>query len=118
MGRMVDWSLGLKVDGSDMAMIREAQAGGNYYACSLNQSLSYIRNYPLIMDLEIKKTIQARDPRVQLAIWASSALLKKKLHNWDTSIPMPAVTISGHVWEYYIFFDTGKDLVRVPLGCG
>lgn len=120
MGRMVDWCLAMNIDANDMNTIRkaQAQAKADYNACSLNQSLSYIRNHPLIMDFEIKKTLQPRDPQVQLAIWASSALLKKRLHGWDTSLPMPAVTITGHAWDYYIFFEMGEDLVRVPLSGG
>ncbi|KAM0798183.1 hypothetical protein BDR22DRAFT_398757 [Usnea florida] len=48
-------------------------------ATSLNQTFLYIRNHPLILDIEIKKVVQPRDPQVQLAIWASSALLKKRI---------------------------------------
>ena len=109
---MVDWCLGMPVERNEMKIIQKAFARAEDNAASLNQSLSYIRFYPLILDIEVKKPLQSRDPEVQLAIWASSALLKKRLHGWDTSMPMPAVAIDGHVWKYYIFFEQKNDLVR------
>ena len=118
LGRMVDWCLAMNVDQEDMNIIRRWYTKIYDNVCSLNQSLSYIRDYPLILDIEIKKTLQPRDPQVQLAIWASSALLKKRLHGWDTSMPMPAITVNGDQWEYYIFFEMGKDLVRAPESYG
>ena len=117
MGRMVDWCLAMNVDEDDMKVIHQAYAKDADNASSLNQSLSYIRNKPLILDIEIKKTLQPRDPQVQLAIWASAALLKKRLHGWDTSMPSPAIAIDGDVWRYYIFFEMDNDLVRTPQGC-
>lgn len=114
---MIDWCLGMTVDKDDLKVIRQAYAKAEDHGASLNQSLSYIRNHPLILDIEIKKTLQPRDPQVQLAIWASSSLLKKRLHGWNTSMPMPAVAINGHLWEYYIFFERDKDLVRPSSLC-
>ena len=115
-GRMVDWCLGMNVEKDDMKIIRLAYAKAKDNAASLNQSLSYIKLHPLILDIEIKKTLQPRDPQVQLAIWASSALIKKRIMGWDTSMPMPAITINAHAWDYYIFFEMDNDLVRVPSG--
>lgn len=111
MGRMVDWCLAMNVDQDDMDVIEQAFAKMADNACSLNQSLSYIRNNSLLLDFEIKKTLQPRDPQVQLAIWASSALLKKRLHGWNTLMPMPAIVVNGHSWTYYIFFEMDKDLM-------
>ena len=111
LGRMIDWCLGLNVDRADMAVIRKAFADIVDNAASLNQSLSYIRNTPLILNIEIKKTLQPRDSQVQLAIWASSALCKKRIMGWDTSMPMPAIAVHGHLWEFYIFFEMNKNLV-------
>lgn len=111
---MVDLCLALRLNPFDMAVINDAFAKTSDYAASLNQSISFIKNNPLIMDIEIKKTIQRRDPKVQLAIWASAALLKKRIMRWDTSLPMPGVAINGHSWEYYIFFEMGKKLVSFP----
>ena len=112
---MVDWCLGMNVDKDDMKVIQQAYSKAEPHAASLNQSLSYIKTHPLILDIELKKTAQPRDPRVQLAIWASSALLKKRIMGWDTSMPMPALAINAHVWEYYIFFEMDDDLVRTLL---
>ena len=115
-GRMIDWCLALNVDQDDMEVIMKAFAKTADYATSLNQTFSYIRNNPLILDIEIKKVLQPRDPQIQLAIWASSALVKKRLMGWDTGLPMPAVAINGHSWDYYIFFEVGGNLVRPPHG--
>ena len=108
---MVDWCLAMNVDSKTMDLIHQGYRNSADNECSLNQSLSYIRNNPLILDMEIKKTLQLRDPEVQLAIWAGSALLKKRYHKWDTSMPMPAIAINGHQWDYYIFFEMNDDLV-------
>ncbi len=118
-GRMIDWCLAIVLDEDDRDRILRAQASVNekFYASSLNQSLSYIRNNPLLLDIEIKKEIQPRDPKVQLAIWASAALLKKRLHQRDTSMSMPAITVTGHLWEYYLFFEMGNNLVHIYLSC-
>ena len=107
-GRMVDWCVALNVDGNDMEVIQQAFSKTRDYKSSLNQTFSYIRNHPLILDIEIKKVSQPRDPQVQLAIWAASALLKKRHMGWDTSLPMPAVAVNGHSWDYYIFFEIDK----------
>ena len=116
-GRMVDWCLALNVDGNDMEVIQQAFSKTRDYKSSLNQTFSYIRHHPLILDIEIKKVSQPRDPQVQLAIWASSALLKKRHMGWDTSLPMPAVAVNGHSWDYYIFFEMDKNLVRASECC-
>ena len=116
-GRMIDWCLALNVDGNDMEVIQQAFSKTRDYKSSLNQTFSYIRHHPLILDIEIKKVSQPRDPQVQLAIWASAALLKKRHMGWNTSLPMPAVAINGHSWDYYIFFEMDKNLVRVSECC-
>ena len=100
-----------------MKVVQQAYSKAEPHAASLNQSLSYIKTHPLILDIELKKTSQPRDPRVQLAIWASSALLKKRIMGWDTSMPMPALAINAHIWEYYIFFEMDDDLVRTYAEC-
>lgn len=116
-GRMVDWCLALKVDWNSMKVIQRAFSKILDYESSLNQTFSYIRNHPLILDIEIKKVSQPRDPQIQLAIWASSALLKKRHMGWNTSLPMPAVAVNGHWWDYYIFFEMDKKLVSVCECC-
>ena len=110
---MVDWCLGFKLDKDDIVVIRKAYDGLPPNDRALNQSLSYVKRYPLILDIEIKKTLQMRDPEVQLAIWASSALRKKQIMGWDTSMPMPAIAIEGHDWRFFILFATNDELVRL-----
>ena len=114
---MVDWCLGIRVDANDMKVIKQAFAKTPDYATSLNQTFSSIRNHPLILDIEVKKVLQARGPQVQLAIWASSALLKKRMMSWDTSLPMPALAVYGHSWVFYIFFEVDQELVCAFQGC-
>ena len=114
-GRMVDWCLALNLDKKEENLVNKAFAGMRGGEQSLNQSLSYIHKCPLFLDIEIKKSQSNRDPEVQLAIWASAALLKRRHHGWDTSMPMPAITINGHSWVYFIFFEGEGDLVCVCM---
>ena len=111
-GMMVDWCLALNLDDEDEDLVKEAFAGLKSGEQSLNQSPSYIHMCPLFLDIEIKKTQSNRDPEVQLAIWASSALRRRLHHGWDTSMPMPAIAVNGHLWDYFIFFEAKEDLVR------
>ena len=118
MGRMIDWSIALQLDFDSDDVLSEAYKKLFDYEHSLNQSMSYIRNKPLCVDIEVKKSSTARDPEVQLAIWASAALLKKRHHNWDTSMPMPAIAVDGFNWTYFLFFELNKDLVCHPSWWG
>lgn len=110
--RMVDCSLGLFLDEPIRDLISKAFKNIGDYEQSLNQSVSYIGHTPLFSDLEVKKTNEARDPLVQLAIWLTAAYLKRKHHGWDTSIPMPGLVVNGYRWEFYIAFERGNGLVR------
>lgn len=119
--RMIDWTLGLKLDemNHQRKLIAKAFANMNDYEASMNQSMSYIRESPLFLDLELKKTQSNINPEVQLAIWAAAGFSKKLLHGWDTSMPMPAIAVKGHDWSLYIFFWDGEGLIMMgPLRMG
>ncbi|KAL8900672.1 MAG: hypothetical protein Q9207_005575 [Kuettlingeria erythrocarpa] len=105
--KMVDWSLVLDLDSKDEEKIDAAFSKLNVHERSLNQSLSYIKRSPLVVDLEIKKQQPGNSPEVHIAIWASSALKKKRWHGWDTSLPMPAITVEGHRWDWYLLMAAG-----------
>lgn len=117
--KMIDWSLVLDLDPKDEEKIDAAFSKLNVHERSLNQSLSYIKRSPLVIDLEIKKQQPGNSPEVHIAIWASSALKKKRWHGWDTSLPMPAITVEGHRWDWYLLMAAGKGLVRTltSLSC-
>ena len=115
-GKMIDWCLGLRLQDSDEYILQDAFTTMDPCERTLNQSLEFICRFPLFLDIEIKKAHAACDPVVQLAIWASASLLKRKHHGWDLSIPMPAIAIDGHQWDYIIFFPfKGEKLVSPPL---
>ena len=109
--RMVDWSIVLDLTADDEDTVADAFNKISDNAQSLNQSLSYIKNTPLLVDIELKKTNAVPDPLVQLAIWKAGGFKKMQLHGWDTSMPMPGITVNGHLWECYIFFARGSRLV-------
>ena len=110
--RMVDWCLALKLSFNEKVTISQAFSTVLAGQRSLNQSLSYIHKHPIFLDIELKKQFAARDPEVQLAIWASAGMLKRKEHGWDTSLPMPGITVYGHTWTCYLFFPQGSQLVN------
>lgn len=78
MGRMVDWTFGVKLADNDMDLVNAAFGGSglppNVY--SLNQTLQYPKFHPLFLDIEIKKSSTLLDPKVQLAIWKLAGLEK------------------------------------------
>ncbi|KAL9047053.1 MAG: hypothetical protein Q9214_000270 [Letrouitia sp. 1 TL-2023] len=117
--KMVDWSLGLELNMEEERIVSRAFSKIRPNECSLNQSLSYISRCPFFLDIEIKKSQPVKNPEVQLAIWESGALQKKRHHGWDTSLPMPAITIEGHNWTYYLFIVMNEDLVMMgPFSMG
>lgn len=114
MGRMIDWTFGLKLAGEETEDIHQKFKTIPLSANSLNQTLSYPKYHPLFLDIELKRALSPVDPRVQLAVWKSAWLKKMQHHEWDTAMPMPAVTITGHAWEYYLFYpadSNGEQLV-------
>ena len=95
--------------------MRQAWRNLPSHESSLNQCLSYIRRYLLIVDFDIKDSVSNREQLVPLAVWESGALLKKRYHGWDTSMPMVGIKVDGHRWECYLFFEMDKALVRSPI---
>ena len=115
-GKMVDWTFGLKLTVKETELVNKAFASGMYQnECTLNQTCQYPRLHPLFLDVEIKTTNSQDNPAVQLAIWKLAGLRKMKHHGWDATMPTLAIAITAHVWEYYIFFavdSRAKRLVR------
>lgn len=112
-GKMIDYGLMVPLSMEEEDIISAGFATLRHNEQSLNQSLSYISDCPLFLSIELKKTQSNRDPQVQLAIWALAGLRKMQHHGWDTSMPMPAISIHGHQWYYYIFFETNGNLVSL-----
>ena len=109
--RMVDWSLGIELTYDEELLVSGAFATMLDNDQSLNQSLAYISDTPLCFHLEVKKPQSDRDPTVQLAVWVAGQLEKQKLHGWDTTVAMPGITVSGHDWKYFLFFERLGNLV-------
>ncbi|KAL8804510.1 MAG: hypothetical protein Q9182_002518 [Xanthomendoza sp. 2 TL-2023] len=109
-GRMVDWVLALVLSDEDLKLIHRAFTRCLNKEVSLNQTLSYIANYPIFTDIEIK-TNSNRDPEVQLSIWAAAAVSKRRHHGWNTGIPIPGIVVDGHMWKWYLFFVVGADIM-------
>lgn len=109
--RMIDWALGLTLSTSDERILNKAFKMMPPYSQSLNQTLSWASDVPLFVDIELKKTHSQRDPRVQLAIWAAAGFSKRHFHGWDETVAMPGITVSGHEWEYYLFFKREDEIV-------
>ena len=115
LSRMVDRCLGFKLSFDHKARILRAWRKLYDNEFSLNQSISYINSNLIFVDFEVKKKVAgSRDPLVQLTIWEMAWLLKRQHHGWDTSMPMPGITINGHSWECYLFFEMDRELVCLP----
>lgn len=109
--RIVDICLGLDLSLAVNSIVTNAWKTMNDYEHSLNQSVAYIRQTPLFLDIELKKTNQSRDPQVQLAIWMAGLYEKRRYHKWDTSIPMSGLIVNGSEWLFYVAFVRDGGLV-------
>ena len=106
--KMIDYTFCLDLKDANLKALRDALSGLPPNYRSLNQTLGWPKNNPFFLDIELKKMFQNRDPRIQLAIWAMAAHKKRQLHGWDTSMPMPGITVDAHIWTGYIFFEMKK----------
>ena len=75
--RMVDWCLGLQLGYDDAQLVRSAFGMVRLNETSLNQTVAFIKQCPLFLDIEIRRTQINQNPEVQLAIWAAGALRKR-----------------------------------------
>ena len=105
MAKMVDLCLGLVLTDEEIdSVTRQWGRDCLRHEDSLNQSLKFIKTYPLLVDIEMKKSIQNRDPGVQISIWNGAGMRKRQYQGWDLSMPMPAIEISGHHWTLYLYY--------------
>lgn len=113
--RMVDWSFGFKVPREEAHAIKCGMRKVHVAErlMSFNQTTSWSRDFFLLFDIEVKKTNQPDSPEVQLAVWISGALLKKRVMKWNTSMPMPGIVVEGGLWRMYLFFEMGTRLVSI-----
>ncbi|KAI4255416.1 MAG: hypothetical protein LQ352_002579 [Teloschistes flavicans] len=121
LNRLVDWAMALQLPMVDQMRIEQAFRNLPYEWRSLNQTLSsFARLSPIWLVLELKKTYQIRDPRVQLGVFSAAGISKRKQLGWDTSFPTPGITVDGYHWQLYIFFATEEDriIMQGPLAIG
>ena len=113
MAKMVDLCLGLVLPQADLDRLNSQWSSGTRNEDSLNQSLKFVKSYPLMLDIEMKRKYQNRDPLVQLSIWNSGGMLKRRWHGWDSSMPHPAIEVNAHSWTLYLYYEWEGDLVRI-----
>ena len=111
LSKLIDWTVALVSIATERNLIGKAFGQINMWLGSLNQTFGPYGDCACFMELEVKKTQAARDSRLQIATWASAGIKKKNFHDWDTSFPMPAITVDGHKWELCIFWESNKDVV-------
>jgi len=102
---MIDWTLGLNLDHKEISIIQAAYKTMSDWEQSLNQTVAYVKDVPMFLDVEGAKQKAAVTPEVQLAVWAGALYQKKIYHRWDRSIPMPGVVVNAHQWALYLFFE-------------
>ena len=66
--RIVDLSIRLQLEENNDRLVYKAFKNLDHHSQSLNQSLSYISDTPLLVDLKVRKSNSNRSPRVELAI--------------------------------------------------
>ncbi|KAL8661195.1 MAG: hypothetical protein Q9202_005797 [Teloschistes flavicans] len=117
--KLVDWGMGLKVKDEDQQRIDKGFYRQDPINTSLNQTLGFASMCPMWLYLELKKKYQTVDPRIQLGIWGSAGIIKKYQMGWDTTFPTPGITVEGHEWELYFFFESQNQVMMMgPRGIG
>ena len=110
--RMVDRQFGLRLSEDEKQIITNAFKTMDHTLCSLNQTLApFTKTIPTVVDFEVKAQRDHRDPKVQLAVWASALYSKRGYHGWDTSMPVPGITIIGDEWQCFLTFKGQEELV-------
>ena len=109
--KLMDLQLGLLLDESDNEIRIQGSKNMKDYDPSINQSYSFIKCTPAIVDFALQKTTSNQMPEVRLAIWQAALFSKRKSYNWDTSMPMPGVIVDRDRWDLYITFERNGNLV-------
>ncbi|KAL9024579.1 MAG: hypothetical protein Q9196_006417 [Gyalolechia fulgens] len=110
---MVDWTLGLTLTEHEQNIIQSSYMSLRDNGRSLNQTRSFVKDVALFCDLGIKRLHGNVSPDFQIAVWAAGNYLKRKLHGWDTKIPMLGVCVDGYTWNLYVLYETVDDKLRV-----
>ncbi|KAI4122519.1 MAG: hypothetical protein LQ338_005777, partial [Usnochroma carphineum] len=76
---------------------------------SINQVQSYFHLTPLIVNMEVKKKYQNRDPLIQLGSWVAAELRKRRAEGWPMEMPVVAIAIDQDEWQLYIVHHVPKD---------
>ncbi|KAL8685947.1 MAG: hypothetical protein Q9218_007449 [Villophora microphyllina] len=122
--KMVDWVMALTLSWDNQRYLQKAFATiPEINQHSVNQTRGFTHLSPFWLYLELKKHYQAIDPRIQLAVFAAAGIAKKNYMGWDTMFPTPGITVEGHQWRLYIFFEVkegneGEIMMMGPLKIG
>ncbi|KAL8937487.1 MAG: hypothetical protein Q9216_004396 [Gyalolechia sp. 2 TL-2023] len=104
--KMVDWTFGLTLTEHEHSIIQSAYMSLRDNGRSLNQTMSFVKDVPLFCDFEIKSLHGNVPPEFQIGVWAGGSYLKRKLHGWDTKMPMLGVCVDGYTWNLYVLYET------------
>lgn len=72
-------------------------------ARSINQHLT-LPYHPIFLPIEVKRLHQPRDPLIQLAVWISAWYKKNIQMGYDTSMPVPAISVDEDIWTLWIAY--------------
>lgn len=115
LSKMLDVVVAIMPTRAETQVFSHRLTGYRQHERSLNQTKSFISQLLIFLDIELKRTHQLMDPTVQLAVWQQAGLLKRQFFGWDTTFPMPGITIDGHIWRSYLSFGVHGRLVSLFL---
>ena len=121
--KRIDYACGLRLDFAAEEILRDQEYAGKatgYHSTNQMDNSSPYAKLPLFLSIELKRPRTLQDPCVQLAVWEASGFVKKGIMGWDTSMPVPGITVEGHEWDLYLFFKNTKGAIIMlgpqPLG--
>ncbi|KAG8526416.1 uncharacterized protein KY384_000009 [Bacidia gigantensis] len=101
LSKMIDWCLTLSLQPAESAELESLFSTLSHYECSVNQTTSYLQECPIFTDVEMKKA-NMPDPRIQLAVWASAGLKKRRCHGYQIMLGPIDLGSTGSrrgIWE-------------------
>ncbi|KAI4129620.1 MAG: hypothetical protein LQ341_006546 [Variospora aurantia] len=81
---------------------------------SINQTQGWTAFKPMFTCTEVK--VDGDDPMIQLAVWVSAEVEKRRQEGYATDLPFPAIAVDGDHWDLWIAYSADIDAKKGGKG--